>query len=317
MTLLQPIALNNATSTERPTAVVFRRMLSGLMGTDVDADAAGVIGTSALAVTEHAGTPNNTVDIAAGGGFAEATEGASAGVYYLYNDATVSVTVTTGNATNPRHDLVIVEVEDSAEAGTPDDAHFVVVAGTAAASPVDPDLQALGYDNYITLARITVPALDTVITNSQITDLRTQAKAAQVNAGVADWATYTPGWFLGANAVTVGNGTIFGRYQRSGDTVRFSIAATVGSSTGFPANNTMTFALPIAARSGAVTGFPIGTVGGVDASPAQTSHGYAHIRITQDRIAVAWQDDTLWSGTAPWTWATGDTVYIEGAYEAA
>ncbi len=172
MALLQPIALNNATTTERPPAAVFRLMLDALGGSDNSADLAGVVGAGSLKVTQHAGTANNTVDIALGHGFCEATEGASAGCYYVYNDATVSIAVTTGNATNPRKDLVIVEVEDSAEAGVPDDAHFVVVAGTAAASPVDPDLQALGYDNYIVLARIDVPALDTVITNSQITDMR-------------------------------------------------------------------------------------------------------------------------------------------------
>jgi hypothetical protein len=47
-----------------------------------------------------------------------------------------------------------------------------VVAGTPAASPVEPDLDALGYENYYVLALIDVPALDTTISDAQITNRR-------------------------------------------------------------------------------------------------------------------------------------------------
>lgn len=173
MALRPPMPLNNASGSERPGADEMRLLFDALGGSDTSADIAGVVGAGALKVTQHAGTPGMSVDIAAGHAFCESTEGNSDGVYHVYNDATVQLTVTAANATNPRKDFVIVEIRDSAEAGSDDDAHFVYVAGTASATPAEPDLQALGYDNYAILALVDVPANDTSITNSQITDRRT------------------------------------------------------------------------------------------------------------------------------------------------
>lgn len=172
MALRQPIALENASGTERPNADEFRLLIQHLFAFD-DTGGAGVVPFDALTVTEKSGTPNMSVDIAAGGAFVQGTESSPGGLYFVYNDATVNVAVSAADPTNPRKDLVIVRCRDSFHSGASDDAQFVVVAGTPAASPAEPDLDALGYENYLVLALIDVPASDTAITNSQITDRRT------------------------------------------------------------------------------------------------------------------------------------------------
>ncbi len=310
MALRQPLALNNASTTERPPADVFRLMMAALMGGSTGAAVAGVVGATSMAVTEHAGTPNNTVDIAAGGAFAEATEGSSYGVYFAYNDAAVSVTVTTGNATNPRKDLVIMEVEDSAEAGTPDDAHFVVVAGTAAASPVDPDLQALGYDNYVTLARIDVPALDTVITNSQITDLRVQSGPK--------WTTYTPTLSADGGSPTLGNGTVLGRYIRSGRLCTVEFALTLGTTTNFGTGN-LYVALPFTMATPSPTRTTIGSFEAFRPSDTSSQQG-AVIPITPwTKVALVPHNSVaaVQGASVPWAWATGYGLTFNATYETA
>jgi hypothetical protein len=177
--LRQPIALENASSTERPNADEFRLMLQHLLGDAATSSpaSAGVVGATSLKVTEKSSTPNMSVDIAAGWVFIKGTETSPSGIYAVYNDATVNVTAAAADATNPRKDLVICRVRDSQYSGASDDAQLVYVAGTPAASPVEPDLDALGYENYAVLALVAVPALDTAITNSQITDRRTASLA--------------------------------------------------------------------------------------------------------------------------------------------
>lgn len=193
MALRQPIALENASSTERPNADEFRLMLQHLIGDAATSSlaSAGVVGATALKVTEKSGTPNMSVDIAAGWVFIEGTEASPSGLYAVYNDATANIAAAAADATNPRKDLVICRVRDSQYSGASDDAELVYVAGTPAASPVEPDLDALGYENYAVLALVDVPALDTSITNSQITDRRTASLAWTRGRGEIAYAQST------------------------------------------------------------------------------------------------------------------------------
>lgn len=108
---------------------------------------------SGAAVTAQA-TPNMTVAVAAGvvriGGRRVAV---TAG----------NVTITTANATNPRHDLITVDTSGAlaAVAGTP-------AAITTTSEPVFPTIPA----NRAVLAAIYVPSGDTAIDASQVTDKR-------------------------------------------------------------------------------------------------------------------------------------------------
>jgi hypothetical protein len=125
-----------------------------------------------LAVTEN-GTPNMTVNVAAGHAWIDGTENANQGAYHGYNDASKSLTITAAHATLARKDLIVAKVQDAAYSGATNAWSLAVVTGTAAGSPTEPVVPV----NAIVLAMIDVPALDTAITNSQITDRRRRASA--------------------------------------------------------------------------------------------------------------------------------------------
>lgn len=168
MTLKTPIFLENDTTTQNSDELRLERMY-------LSRSRSGVYTTASFAVSQRGAGANMSVDVAAGGAVVLGTENALQGSYHVVNDATVNLVVTAADATNPRKDLVILRIRDSFYSGANDDAQLEVVAGTPAASPAEPDLDALGYENYLTLAMIDVPASDTAITDSQITDRRYRA----------------------------------------------------------------------------------------------------------------------------------------------
>lgn len=146
----------------------FRQLVESLVG-----GREGVVGAGALAVTEKAGTPNMSVDVAAGSAFVDGTLAAAQGVYHVTNDAVTNLTIAAAHATNARKDLVVAKVEDAAYTGATNAWSLAVVTGTPAASPAEPATPA----NSLVLALVDVPALDTAIGNAQITDRRPRASA--------------------------------------------------------------------------------------------------------------------------------------------
>lgn len=158
-----------------------RLMLGGMLGTATGSFAGGVassdpahgvVRTGDFAVTQN-GTPNMSVNVAAGGAFIRGTQNANQGAYHVWNDGTVNLSISAADATNGRRDLVIAQVRDAFYSGATNDARITVVTGTPAASPVDPSLAS--FPNALVLARITVAAGDTAINTADITDLRTVA----------------------------------------------------------------------------------------------------------------------------------------------
>lgn len=152
-----------------------RLLIAGLLGYDLSTTGVrgGVTTIGHLAVTQN-GTPNMSVNVAAGHAFVRGSQSAAQGVYHVVNDATVNLPITTADATNPRRDLVILQVRDSAYSGSSDDARLFVVTGNPASSPSDPSLAS--YPNSLVLARITVGAGVTSITSANIADLRPQVR---------------------------------------------------------------------------------------------------------------------------------------------
>jgi hypothetical protein len=158
-----------------------RLMLAGMLGSVTGSFAGGVassdpahgvVRATDLAVTQN-GTPNMTVNVAAGGCFIRGTQSANQGAYHLWNDGTLSVAISAADATNPRRDLIIAQARDANYSGASSDARIIVVTGTPAASPVDPSLSS--FPNSLVLARVAVAAGDTSIVTAEITDLRTVA----------------------------------------------------------------------------------------------------------------------------------------------
>lgn len=112
------------------------------------------------------------------------------GVYYCYNDNSggqVSQTVAASNATNPRIDVVIAQVEDASYSGSNNDWKLAVVTGTAAASPTVPSLPA----NAVVLAYLWIPAASTSVTTGNILDLRYACNRNPFRASVYRNAAWT------------------------------------------------------------------------------------------------------------------------------
>lgn len=112
------------------------------------------------------------------------------GVYYCYNDnasGQVSLTVAASNATNPRIDVVIAQVEDASYSGSNNDWKLAVVTGTAAASPTVPSLPA----NALVLAYLWIPASSTSVTAGNILDLRVACNRNPYRAKMWRSAAYT------------------------------------------------------------------------------------------------------------------------------
>lgn len=128
----------------------------------------GIISSSSLAVTANS-PAGLSVLIASGWAAIVGTTQANMGTYVIYNDATVTATITAADPTNPRIDRVVATVEDAYYTGSNNQVIFQVIAGTPAGSPVAPATPA----NSISLATVQVPAAAGSITSGNITDTRT------------------------------------------------------------------------------------------------------------------------------------------------
>jgi len=127
----------------------------------------GIIKADSLAVTQNS-PAGLSVLVSSGWAAVVGTVQTNMGTYVGYNDATVVLSVTTADPTNPRIDRVCLTVNDGYYTGVLNNAVLQVVAGTPAGSPVAPALPA----NSISLATVAVGAGATAITNANITDTR-------------------------------------------------------------------------------------------------------------------------------------------------
>lgn len=82
----------------------------------------------------------------------------------------VGKTVSAADPTNPRHDLVTLQVTDPGSSVAAGSSDVVIVQGTPASSPTDPAAPT----GALVIARINVRAGSTSIVQNDITDLRTQ-----------------------------------------------------------------------------------------------------------------------------------------------
>lgn len=126
-------------------------------------------GANDLKVSERGAGANMSVDVARGGALVKGDDTTDQGLYFVYNDATVNKVIEAADGTNPRKDIVIAEVNDNQEGQPGDNWAISVVTGTPAGSPAEPTLP----PSALKLAVVDIPALDTTISNAQITDSRT------------------------------------------------------------------------------------------------------------------------------------------------
>jgi hypothetical protein len=120
-----------------------------------------------LAVSAN-GTPNMSVNVAAGSCFVTGTESFGQGLFVGHNDATKNLAIAAADATNARYDLIVARFYGETVAVGSRKFALEVVTGSPAASPADPAVPA----NATVLARVTVGAAATSITSGNITDRR-------------------------------------------------------------------------------------------------------------------------------------------------
>jgi hypothetical protein len=121
----------------------------------------GILSPTSLAVTAQV-SPNMTVNVASGWA-AIVSSTANNGVYQIYNDAPVVLTIATADPSNPRIDKIVATVTDGSNSVA-----FQVLAGTPSGSPTAPATPS----DSIAIANIAVAAGATSITSGNITDLR-------------------------------------------------------------------------------------------------------------------------------------------------
>lgn len=131
----------------------------------------------------------------------------------------------------------------------------------------------------------------------------------------APWANYTPVWSWTGGAVSLGNGTLTGRWCRIGKLVHFKIYWTAGSTTTFgTGTGGWEFTLPIAT----VTTF-IGVVRFVDVTPFAGRLGVCWnggAGVTPFALTTGFVTASV-NAISPHTWAVNDSIVIEGTYEGA
>jgi microcystin-dependent protein len=185
---------------------VFRQILQTLVG------APGIVNPTDLAVSPN-GTPNMSVNVAAGFAVIAGTQSVDQGYYHVYNDATKNLTIAASDPTNPRRDLVVASVQDAAYTGASNQWVIQVITGTPAASPVDPAVPV----NTMTLARILVTANKTSIVAGDLTDLRPLAPGRDVTGTIKlDAGTVAPAGWLKCDGSAVSRTTYAQLFARVG-----------------------------------------------------------------------------------------------------
>ncbi|WP_420034710.1 hypothetical protein ACN2WE_21520 [Streptomyces sp. cg28] len=146
----------------------------------------------------------------------------------------------------------------------------------------------------------------------------------QFNSFLGAWSAYTPGWYAETgSAPTLGNGTLTGRYLKTGRTVDWVAQLTWGSTTaagsGAGSENWM-FGLPAAPAAGFTQ-----RIINVDVFKSSNSLHYGGTAIYSTtnggvfRTIVSNRADSnaVWDSVFPITFAAGDILYASGRYEAA
>lgn len=124
------------------------------------------------------------------------------------------------------------------------------------------------------------------------------------------WPSYTPT----VGAWTVNNGVVTASAVVVGKLILGQIKYVVGSTD--TKAGTITFTLPAAPLSTLSIGATLGTAGLVDTSAA--ARAFRIIRMAaSSEIVMSDEAGASVTNTVPWTWATGDEMYLSFQYQAA
>lgn len=143
-----------------------------------------------------------------------------------------------------------------------------------------------------------------------------QTLADFASAVTSAWSTWTPT----LTNLTQGSGTVTARYRRIGKTVDYYWQFIYGTGSGV--GTSPSFTLPVAPAShyslSPNAGFP-GETYLLDSSGGDRQ-GAVKLSSGSTVFVVFWNAtpaNAFITSTAPWTWATGDSITVYGTYEAA
>lgn len=127
------------------------------------------------------------------------------------------------------------------------------------------------------------------------------------------WTTYTPTWGASGTQPAIGNGTIGGAWTAIGKTLHLRIALQMGTTTTYGTGG-WTLSLPAGKTTVNAGISQTGHILTYDSSANAVSLGSISSGINSTTLSLFTSSANM-TGTAPWTWATGDQVIIQATLE--
>jgi hypothetical protein len=147
---------------------------------------------------------------------------------------------------------------------------------------------------------------------AHVNDLQDEVVAVETE--LLQWDPYTPTWTNSGTANTLGNGTVAGAYRKIGQQVFYRITLTWGSTTS-SGSGYWFLSTPVTAEGTFM--FAAGCDGtAVDISsgnsyPISCRTGNSAL-IVPDYFLNSPVQQAVVTATVPFTWATGDILYVQG-----
>lgn len=140
-------------------------------------------------------------------------------------------------------------------------------------------------------------------------ELKTWYDALTALAG--DWTAYTPS----LAGVTLGNGSVFGRYMQVGKLVRFNAELVFGSTTTVP--GFIAIGIPVTARDTVwcCPAWLFDNSNGANRQAGSGNGGTTQVQVFGSGIGGGGGGQA--AAAVPFTWAVSDAIKISGTYEAA
>ena len=152
----------------------------------------------------------------------------------------------------------------------------------------------------------------TFVTGSVVTAAQLNILSGDLNVIGSGWATYTPVWSSTGTAPSIGNGGLGGFAMLAGKTVLYRIFLQGGSTTTY-GTGTWGFSLPVFGNITA--GDPVGYA---SANDGTTNHPCMAIAVSNSTIdLVTCSSNAFVTPTVPFTFTNGQTLIINGSYQAA
>jgi hypothetical protein len=137
-------------------------------------------------------------------------------------------------------------------------------------------------------------------------------------SSAATWAAFTPTW----TNLTVGNGTTTARYVQNGKTVDFWVKFTLGSTSSVSTEPSMNF--PVAAQSNEAGQcanllyiYEDSGLSRYQGIVDPITNSSTTFRLCALNVSSTYATSTQITSSIPFSWGSGDSIYISGSYEAA